>query len=73
MRPARPHQKQGAPAAPSVALSDDAWPVQSEAASDPFGLRDTDRLAWPTAIAVAMGLSGALWIGIVWLARFAFG
>jgi len=51
-------------------VSDDAWPIgSSEAASDPFGLRDTDRLAWPTAIAVTVGLSAALWIGIVWVVR----
>jgi len=74
MRPVRPRRGVWSRAAPSVALGgDDAWVAQPGAVDEEAGLRGTDRLSWPVAIAVTAGLSGALWIGIAWLASLAFG
>jgi hypothetical protein len=74
MRPVRSRQGVGSRAAPSVALSgNDAWAAPPGAAGEGQGLRTTDRLSWPVAIAVTAGLSAALWIGIAWLAYLAFG
>ncbi len=74
MRPVRPRQGVWSRAAPSVALGgDDAWAAPPGAADEGAGLRRTDRLSWPVAIAVTAGLSGALWIAIAWLASLAFG
>lgn len=66
MRRGRSQQIHHRRAAPSVALEDGAaWPgLAKEASSDPFDLRSADRLAWPTAIAVIIGLSAGLWAGI---------
>ncbi|MCU0986292.1 MAG: hypothetical protein MUC89_15375 [Acetobacteraceae bacterium] len=65
MRRGRSQQVHRRQAAPSVALQEGApWPEMAEAGSDPFDLRSTDRLAWPTAIAVIIVLSAGLWAGI---------
>lgn len=74
MRRGRSHQVHHRHAAPSVALQDGAhWPGMAEANSDPFDLRSTDRLAWPTAIAVIVVLSAGLWAGIGALVSLTFG
>ncbi len=45
----------------------------ADAGSDPFDLRSTDRLTWPTAIAVILALSAGLWIGIGFLVSLTLG
>jgi hypothetical protein len=57
-------------AARSIAVEDPhAWAGHDVVAPTP----DTDRLAWPVAIAVIVALSAGLWAGIGLLARLAVG
>lgn len=74
MRAIRPHHGIATSVAQSVALpAEKCWPGKPEAAGGDFDLHGGDRLSWPTAIAVTACLSAGLWLGILWLARLAFG
>lgn len=74
MRAIRPRHGIATSVARSVALpADGCWTGRQVAAGDDFELHNSDRLPWLTAIAVTAGLSAGLWLGILWLARLAFG
>jgi len=74
MRPVRPRHGTASVAARSVTLGDSAgWPTPSGMADQDVCGGGSDRLSWPVSITVIGGLSGALWIGIAWLAHSALG
>lgn len=70
MRSARMRHHGASQAARSIAVEDPhAWAGHDAATAK----QETDRLAWPAAIAVIVSLSVGLWIGIGLLARLAVG